>query len=54
MTIDTLTTRLLTIPDEVARPIYAAAKETPFYILLSILTILLFSGIFAVSDFTSD
>ncbi|ROW16824.1 hypothetical protein VPNG_01716 [Cytospora leucostoma] len=48
MTIDTLTARLLAVPDEVARPIYAAAKETPFYIILSILTILLVSGLLAI------
>ena len=46
---DSLTARLLAVPEQVAWPVYAAVIDTPLYVILLILTILLGSGLFVVS-----
>ncbi|ROW09413.1 hypothetical protein VMCG_02484 [Cytospora schulzeri] len=48
MTNDTLTARLLAVRDQVAWYVYNAAEESPSYLILLVLAILLGSGLFAI------
>ncbi|KUI68234.1 Dolichyl-phosphate beta-glucosyltransferase [Cytospora mali] len=48
MTSDTLASRLLAVPEQVAWQVFTAANETPFYVVLLILAFLLGTGLFAI------